>query len=130
MKIKSSHNCGLRKTTSLRLQIEQEAWKALQLFKAQIKKQVLMKECGKTRLLKMREENGSRKAITSLMSGEMGLQKTLGGIGRKIQVMIGPRKLQFQLEKVYMELMRFGMKMAQGKPLKIGLKGLLIHREC
>ncbi|GKE42919.1 hypothetical protein Tco_1470203, partial [Tanacetum coccineum] len=89
-----------------------------------------MSESGKTRLLKTRDKSGSSIVITSLMIGEMGFQRMLEVIGRKTQAMIGLRKLQLQLENVRMELMRFGMKMAQGKPLKIGLKGLLIHREC
>ncbi|KAI3758707.1 hypothetical protein L6452_06278 [Arctium lappa] len=104
MKTKSSHNCGLRKATIIR--------------------------SGKTSLLKSREESGSRKAITSSNNGEMALQKTLVGIGKKIQVTIGPRKLQQLLGKLPMEPMKFGMKMGHGKRLKIGQRGLPIHQEC
>ncbi|PWA53030.1 FAR1 DNA binding domain, Zinc finger, SWIM-type, MULE transposase domain, FHY3/FAR1 family [Artemisia annua] len=54
-----------------------------------------------------------------------GIPEDVGGIGMKTQVMNG-----LQLQNVRMELKRFGLNLAQRKPLKIGFKGLLIHREC
>ncbi|GJW14614.1 hypothetical protein Tco_0018747 [Tanacetum coccineum] len=68
MNTKNNHNCGLRKMTFLRSKIEHEASKVLQ-FKPQIKKQILMHESSKTRLLKTREKSDNRKAITTLMLG-------------------------------------------------------------
>ncbi|GKE14156.1 hypothetical protein Tco_1421733, partial [Tanacetum coccineum] len=48
--------------------IEHEAWKVLQ-FKPQIKKQILMHDSSKTRLLMTREKSDSRKAIMTSMLG-------------------------------------------------------------
>ncbi|GJV14060.1 hypothetical protein Tco_1359383 [Tanacetum coccineum] len=55
------------------------------VLKVQIKKQIYMDESGKTRLLNTREKSGSTKAITTLMIGEMGLQRMLEGIVKKTQ---------------------------------------------
>ncbi|GJQ94131.1 putative ribonuclease H-like domain-containing protein [Tanacetum coccineum] len=82
MKTKKNHNCGLRKLTFLRSQIEHKAWKALQ-FKPQIKKQILMHESSKTRLLKTWEKSDSRKSITTLMLG--GYQEYLRKYYDKLQ---------------------------------------------
>nr|GEW96534.1 hypothetical protein [Tanacetum cinerariifolium] len=74
MKTKTTHNCGLRKLRFLTSQIEHEAWDVLQ-FEPQIKKQILMHESSKTRLLMTTEKSDSRKAITTLMLGEFRIQQ-------------------------------------------------------
>nr|GEY17028.1 hypothetical protein [Tanacetum cinerariifolium] len=49
-----------------------------------------MEESVKTRLSNTRDKSGSTKCITTLMIGEMGLQRTLEGIIKKTKVTIAP----------------------------------------
>ncbi|GJX46519.1 coatomer, epsilon subunit, partial [Tanacetum coccineum] len=54
--------------------------------------QIFMEESVKTRLSNTRDKRGSTKSITTLMIGEMGLQRTLEGIVKKTKVTIAPQE--------------------------------------
>ncbi|GKF47287.1 hypothetical protein Tco_0137089, partial [Tanacetum coccineum] len=68
------------------------------VLKPQTKKQIFMEESVKTRLSNMRDKSGSTKSITTLMIGEMGLQRTLEGIVKKTKVTIAPQETSVTAE--------------------------------